>query len=143
MTSIPKRKPPRLVVNSDEPLLPAPTPGKRTRHRYLIEADLEWLHGLTSPRFIGNGAPRWWCHPTSWLWKSPYSEFTPAELGVLVKLISMFMRDRESYNRGTLETHAKELRAHGLTKNLIGKISYKLEKIRVYAVTGSGEIKYL
>ena len=82
MASIPP-KPLRLispVPDGAEP--PPPAPGKRTRHRYLIETDLEWLHGLTQKRFEGNGAARWWCYPTSWLWKSPYSELTPAELGV-------------------------------------------------------------
>ena len=80
-------KPLRLISpepNGAEP--PPPAPGKRVLHRHLIEADQEWLHGLTQKRFIGNGAPRWWCLSTPWMWTLPYSELTPTELNVLVTL---------------------------------------------------------
>ena len=123
-------------------LLPRTT-RKRERNIYVVKADVNWLHDLTLSSYLAKGAPTWWRFFTKWLWTPPYSEFTPAELGALVKLIGMFMRDREAYNTGMFETHRKELRIHGLTDALIRKVSRKLGKLEIFLVTEGGKFKEL
>ena len=116
---------------------------KRERLIYVVKADATWLHDLTLSSYVAKGAPTWWRFFTKWLWTPPYSELSPAELGALVKIIGMFMRDRDAYSIGVFETHRKELRIHGLTDALIRKVSRKLGKLEISVLTEDGEIREL
>ena len=120
-----------------------PKQGKRQRFTYLIRAEPEWLHSLTHKSYLGKSGPTWWAMPTKWLWEPTYTQLSAAELGALIRIICMFMRDRDSYNSGELLTDRKELRMHGISPHVFCEISKNFMHVEISLVTESGEIKNL
>ncbi len=119
------------------------TTRKRERHLYAIKANQHWLHSLTHRSYLGKAGPTWWALQTGWLWNPTYTQLSASELGALVRIVCMFMRDRDSYNSCELLTDRKELRMHGISPHVLCGISKKFTHVEISLITEPGEIKEL